>query len=234
MSESSSENEKNFFSKVETTEEMFKIYAKVAERSLPVTVQLKGRKGLQFVGDEFESGMFTLIKNNKVEVFDNEEAIFMFDLGVDKYFLKAKIKTLGKDKVIVDVKPALFKLQRRESFRISIPEGYPAKIHITDVDGLKSDKKLFLFDLSGGGAGIEIPPTDDFLLAAGQTIKGKILVNKNEHPISGTIRHIREIGEEGKKFKKIGFQFDEMTEKQQQALFRSVMEIHRDVFSRLD
>ena len=148
--------------------------------------------------------------------------------------LKSKIKTLGGEKVVVDITPALFKLQRRESFRISIPEGYPAYIHITSVDGLKTDKKLSLFDLSGGGSGLEIPPTDDFLLARGQAIIGTILVNKNRHPIKGIVRHIREIGEEGKKFKKIGFQFETLTEKQQQDLFRSVMEIHRDVFSRLD
>lgn len=74
----------------------------------------------------------------------------------DRYFMMAFVQDTGSEFFLV-VEGPLYKVQRRQSFRLKIPSDYPAVVHAFELNGLKANAKCKLMDLSEGGCSLVVP-----------------------------------------------------------------------------
>lgn len=74
----------------------------------------------------------------------------------DRYFMMAFIQDTGTEFYLV-IEGPLFKVQRRQSFRLRLPSDYPSIVHVFELNGLKTNAKSRILDLSEGGCSLLVP-----------------------------------------------------------------------------
>lgn len=222
----------SFFQKVGTRKERERAFILLTQSKVKFECQLPGKKIITMVADSIIDSHMVVVTQGQIPM--NQEVIVTFQVGQEKYFMKT---TFGHHDFsgyyTMNLEPALFKLQRRNSFRVQIPAEYLAKVNLTIVGDKKVSQKFPLFDLSGGGFAFEIPPNNQFAISKDQPIEGEIEIGgKFKKRFNAVIRHIITVGSQGSGLKKIGAEFAQLSPSEQQDIVNTVMEIHRDMFSK--
>ncbi len=224
----------SFFSKVSTRRERERAFVLLVESKSNIDCQTTDKKIFSLKSDH--------IKDSELVVFCEQlriqteiPVILTFNIGQEKYFAKTTIKPHDlQSHFRVNLEADLFKLQRRNSFRVAIPQGYNAKTSIIQVDDKSfKNRKFPLFDISGGGFSFEIQPDKDFDISQNQIVLGVLEIGgKFTKNFKAVVRHAGKVGSQGSGLRKIGLEFQEMKPKDQEDIVKVVMDIHRDMFSK--
>lgn len=156
-----------------------------------------------------------------------------FFLGGERYFFKTPVKVDG-DVVVLRMDADLFHLQRRQNYRIKIPENYQATLLISAVNRGVVKLTGQLSDLSSGGCRVVLTAGTP-MLEPGDIIEGHVVIGKRDSlEIEGTIRHHKV--EKGASLTKqvFGVEFKPLSSLLEGRLFAITMDLHREFFSRLN
>lgn len=157
-----------------------------------------------------------------------------FSINAEKYFMKADVYHRLGASLTLDIHQDLFKLQRRDSFRLSFPSQFKSQLEILERAGKSCRQFCQLSDLSGGGLSIEIPSGPDMNFQAGEIIKGKLTVGQEfSGDIEAVVRHVRMVGSRGSGLCRIGMEFQGLRLSQQEEIIRLVIDLHRELFSKM-
>ncbi|KYG63351.1 hemolysin [Bdellovibrio bacteriovorus] len=159
-----------------------------------------------------------------------EEYLGHFFLGGEKYYFQG-FAQIHQEKVVVPVAEELYHLQRRQNYRVRIPEGYQAFYNIVLVN--EQPQKIIgqLADLSSQGCRV-IYRMDAPLMKIGDKVTGHLVIGKRSPiEIQGVVRHIK-VDEGNKVIQTFGIEFSPLSTMIENKLFALTMEIHKEVFKR--
>ncbi len=226
------EQSQSFFQKVGTRKERERAFLLLTQTKSKFECQLPGKKIVTMVSNHIKDSNMVVISQGHLPI--GKEVIVTFQIGQEKYFMKTTFEPHDfSGHYLMNLEPPLFKLQRRNSFRVQIPLDYMARIHLLSVDDVKSTQRFVLFDLSGGGFSFEIPAHLDFKLKQNQNLECELEIGgKFKKRFTAIVRHVINVGSQGSGLKKIGVEFTNISPSEQQEVITTVMEIHRDMFSK--
>lgn len=164
---------------------------------------------------------------NETELLGN------FFLGGERYFFKTPVKVDG-DVVVLRMDRDLFHLQRRQNYRIKIPENYQATLLISKLNGGTVKLSGQISDLSSGGCRVTLTAADP-LLKTDDVLNTHVVIGKRESlEIEGIVRHHKV--EKGASTTKqvFGVEFKALSSLLEGKLFAITMDLHREFFSRLN
>lgn len=154
-----------------------------------------------------------------------------FFIGGERYFFKTPVR-IEADIVILRMDAELFHLQRRQNYRIKIPENYPATLQISSYN--KGPVKLsgHLVDLSSGGCRVTLTASLP-VLEAGSRIDGHIVIrNRDSLEIEGTIRYHKIDKSLSTTQQVLGVEFKPLSSMIEGKLFALTMDLHREFYLR--
>lgn len=159
-----------------------------------------------------------------------EEYLASFLLGGEKYYFRGKT-ILDRGRVLITLPPELFHLQRRQSYRVRIPELLHSYYNIILVNESPFVVVSSLVDLSSHGCRISSDP-QSYKLQKNDKVTGLLIIDKKPPlEINGIIRHTRVI--EGKtEYQISGVEFQNIPTIIESKIFSITMEIHKQFFRR--
>lgn len=162
-----------------------------------------------------------------------KELLGNFFLGGERYFFKTPVR-IEKDIIILRMDSDLFHLQRRQNYRIKIPENYQATLLVSSLNKAPTKLNGQIFDLSSGGCRVVLTASTP-ILEHGDIVSGYIVVGKRDPlEIEGVVRHHKV--EKGTALTKqvFGIEFRQLSPLIEGKLFAITMDLHREFFSRLN
>lgn len=160
-----------------------------------------------------------------------QSAVVSFVLGEDRFFLTTGLSHSKDNAYALSLAVDIFKLQRRQSYRLRIPESYVAKTQLTTVRGQKANIAGQLQDLSTGGLRLISKAETD--IKTGDAVEG--IFTLGARPAFGfqaLVRHVKLEGKVPKQTTALGLEFTGLTPALEGRLFAFTMELHREFFSR--
>ena len=108
----------------------------------------------------------------------SEKVICSFELSTERYFFRSTISNL-RDELLLIIPDQIFKLQRRNDFRVAVPQSMAYQCEITNVDGQSRKFKVDVRDISLGGMQIQakVSHPDSF---QNSTVHIKLSINEHE------------------------------------------------------
>ncbi len=79
-----------------------------------------------------------------------------FNCRGEKYFAMVFVQDVGGQFFLV-VEGSIYKVQRRQSFRLKLPSDYPMQVLLFEMNGHRMNDKVKLLDLSEGGCSLQVP-----------------------------------------------------------------------------
>lgn len=218
------------FIEIKDATQKTKILEDLARRSMPIKI-----KGLAPCSDVFDVSPKSLelwklsckITEKSQDWKKDHSLIVQFDHYDEKYVSQVNF-TLHENTIILDFSSALFRVQRREDYRIKIPRSMESSIKLQIEE---SSFEFNILDLSSGGCRIEVDVKNQLQknLKYSAVLKPK---DRNDIYTRVEIRHIEKVNE---KTMSVGLQFIELTEIQKNRIAALVMDLYRTFFkSRTD
>lgn len=165
------------------------------------------------------------------ELFTAGALVMTFFIGGEKYFFQAEYSKKA-DTIIIKTNQPVYHLQRREDYRIRIPSSYKALLEVISHNSQPFKKSVPLLDLSAGGCRIQTNKSK-WTLKTGDEVRGHIfLPDRAPIEVTGIIRHARPMPNE-KDFIACGVQFVGLQEPLKNKIAAVVMDLYRELFSRL-
>ena len=156
--------------------------------------------------------------------------IISFAAESHKYFLTSRLWEIGGGYYEIDLADHLFMLQRRQNYRVQIPEAYKTTVRLTaGAQKLKGT----IMDLSGGGMKARILVLDNKEhYRIGQMMTGQLEIGvRPSIPFKAQIRHLKE-DPANPDYMHFGIEFLDLPAPVQGKLFAITMELHREMFSK--
>ena len=161
---------------------------------------------------------------------DQEEYLGHFFLGGEKYYFQSKAQVIN-GKVLIPVPQELYHLQRRQNYRVRIPDGYQAFYNIILVNDKPQKITGQLADLSSQGCRV-VYRLDAPLMKTGDKVTGHLLIGKRSPiEVQGEARHIK-VDDGNKVIQTFGIEFTPLPTILENKLFAITLEIHKEVFRR--
>lgn len=152
------------------------------------------------------------------------EMTFQVLLGGEKYIWLSTCE-IKKDLVVIALDAEVFHVQRREDYRIRLPQNFPAVFAC-------ENHKYKLVDLSGGGFRILIRPTPPSF-DIGDEVSGELqLPDRQPLKICGVVVHEKD--DEVHREQTLGVQFIGLSEIDKNRLVAIVMDLYRQLFARIN
>lgn len=220
----------NIFTRVTVRGDRERVYTRLAEDRSVFTFQIdkKSYRGRIY---EREGPLLAFEPLDEFELDQNSEVIVSFSLSTEMYFMRTKL-LLKRERRMIDLGGDLYKLQRRDNFRLVIPKSYKARFEARSYD-LEEVKSTFsIIDLSGGGLSFEMLYATDSI-RAGTHITGLLKIGDSfSKPVVAIVKHIRPFGSMGSGLFRCGIQFEGIPESDREEIIQLVMKIHREAFSK--
>lgn len=161
---------------------------------------------------------FTVLKPKDMQPTQMDDLLknpleFFFNLAhpAARLFFKSKLKTLTATHLIFEVPEKLFRVQRRNSFRLSVGGFYGLEVSFQHPSNPNQTLKKKVFDLSDLGLAFLIDTTEEALFKKGTQLKRlTFTLNKQAVALEGEVRHTQPLGDENKELSKVGIQFSAM------------------------
>lgn len=159
--------------------------------------------------------------------------ILSFTIGTDRYFMTTNIKDVGGGYYDVDFSKEFFHLQRRQSYRIRLPDNHPGDLKVAVIGRPDSGLTGKLVDISSGGARMLLKHADP-VLKMDDKVEGSIVIGRRA-PITyeGVVRHVK-VESRNPPTQIIGVEFTNLTPLMEGKLFAITMELHRELFAKWD
>ncbi len=172
------------------------------------------------------------IKPKSVVQFPKAEKslIVQFSIGAQKYISQVEFQSTGET-IKLSMAYKLFRVQRRDFYRLKLPPGFRGKLFVPDLHGVNFNQDFHLIDISGGGCKIELPGVEiNFPISEAFAAVLKI-PGRQDIQIMGIARYQHKIPVRPE-IRWIGIQFVQQTEPQRNSLAALVMDLYREIFSR--
>lgn len=155
-----------------------------------------------------------------------------FFLGSEKYYFQSELQ-IWQGKIRLKVADEVFHLQRRQNYRVRIPENYKANFNIVKVNGKSENIPGQVADISSGGCRV-IYKMDAPLMKMDDTVLGNLLISKRAPiEIEGIVRHIKvdnsAMNGEAQIF---GIEFNPLSPLIENKLFSLTMDLYKEIFRR--
>ncbi|MGZ3742604.1 MAG: PilZ domain-containing protein [Pseudobdellovibrionaceae bacterium] len=152
-----------------------------------------------------------------------------FFIGGERYFFKTSLRNEGNTVILQMAE--VFHLQRRQNYRIKIPDNYQANLLVSRHNNAKVKLKGQLRDLSCGGCRA-VFSGEDPLFEKGDVIAGELLI-KNREPleIEGILRYHKLEKNIAKSRQIFGVEF-KLSPLFEGKLYAITMDLHREFFSK--
>ncbi len=158
------------------------------------------------------------------------KVLVSFSVFKERLFISTQLSKAPDGKHFIDTFGDLFRLQRRENFRIVIPEESPIGVLINQLGEKNVKIKAKVIDLSLGGALIELPDQEYVTMTADE-VSGIISTDKVVGiQFKGVVKHAREHGP-SKKIR-VGVFFDKLVGNGLGELNKLVMKYYHKMFSK--
>lgn len=221
----------NIFTKISDSEERIEILNRLSQTRTQLSVktlddQILGLRMTRVTSKEISC---LLPKTNKVVLFP-KMIICSFILNNERFFFRTHCWVTNST-VILDSNFTLYKLQRRNHYRVDIPARIKAAFDITHLNRRKFFHKIPIVDISSGGVKLK-GQNLDFEFKPGDTIEGTIYIpGKASIDVKGEVRYT-DVKDTGKAVTTIaGLKFIEVKASVERRLFNLVLELHRDLNS---
>lgn len=173
--------------------------------------------------------LYTQIAKTPEEIHFKGEFIVSFLVGDIKYYGLSKYRFLDGD-VVLEFIEGLFQLQRRQDFRLKIPDRLHAFYQIKSRNNEIINAKTLIFDMSAGGLRVAYPILG-INLEAGDHLIGELdLKNRLSIDIEAEVKHIT-MHATNKQSQSAGLQFINLTQKSKNKLASLVLDLYREYFT---
>ncbi len=172
-----------------------------------------------------------LVDLHKMDAF---ECYFSVSLPQANVFFKCKLKGHDKGGMKFSIPEKLFKVQRRQDVRYTIPDTHVMKINFQDPIFPESILTKKVIDLSAGGIAFHATEVEKSMLHVNLVLKDmNITIHTKELKFEGEIRHVQPISEDDpKKGIKVGIMFQKIKPQDTQTIAQYVFEETRKYYSK--
>lgn len=161
---------------------------------------------------------------------DGEDYLGHFFLGGEKYYFQTKAR-VSKGTIVIRIPDELYHLQRRQNYRVRLPEIYPAFYNIIQVNSKPEKIPGRLADLSSQGCRV-VYRMDSPLMKMGDKVIGQLVIGQRAPiEVHGIVRHIK-THEGSKVIQTFGIEFMPLPSILENKLFAITMELHKELFKR--
>ena len=207
------------FEKVKDPEEKKKILQSLVKAQTSVFLSVaKSKKGYVIFPQLYVRDQMTIQGPDELRksLQDGDEVFFEFSSGDEKYICKTKIQ-LAQNLLKVDLSVDLYKLQRRDDFRLRLPASYSAQFII-------QKRKYQVLDISAGGCRIQAEAAPDIKM--GGHLAGTLQL-KGRDPINILAAEIVHMTADHK----IGLRFQKLADLDRSEIHGVVIAIYRELFT---
>lgn len=225
-------NASNYFVLISDPTEKMKLLNDLADSHREILCKSVAHNAVPFICDAVAMvGSYLTVRPKKLGVLpvDDNNLIVQFQLGNQKYITQVEFKR-NEDLVALSMSKKLFRVQRREFFRLKLPKTFRGVLRIDNIGVEKVYQDFKLVDISGGGCKVEVPL--EVRLTPGIPFSGTLkLPDREDGKFQCIVRHKSMIDVQPQ-VQWVGIQFID-SQSQQNKLASLVMDLHRELFSRL-
>jgi len=206
-----------------TPKEREVVYKDLVKGNRPIQIQITGEKQKQGKVLTQSEGEI-IFELPFLDRFIGEfEAVITFSLPPEVYFLKAKIRE-NSGQYFFKETINIYRLQRRETFRLKIPELVDANVTIDNLGTFR------LNDISQGGFGIQVSAKVSHSFKSKTQLKVNLVVmGERFAKVICEVRNAR-VQTLDKQTILVGFKFLELDQGTEERLFKVITEISRQYF----
>lgn len=221
------------FTKITAPEEKFKLLSDLALAGGEILCKGQTDTIYKLKTTKFSNQKLTCstLPDSSKLTLTHEVMIASFSLGGDKYFFQGEAQLSGED-IYFDGNFQIFRLQRRQNYRVKIPDSYKAVMSIETVNEQNTKLSAQLYDISSGGCRVTFQ-SDKITLKADDTLKTRVSIGRRDPmEITAVVRHIAPDPLD-KKLSVLGLEFRPLTPSLESKLFAITMDLHRELFSKM-
>lgn len=228
---SSAASSQEMFTKIENLKETQKIWSDLAHSGQEIFAKI-GESERMTLLPQIHPGakIFCTLKKDpqeslSLESLTNQELLGQFSLAGDKYFFKTT--WTHKDPFLVfPSEITLYKLQRRQNFRLKVPRTFHSEFELESVNAREASCKVKIWDLSSRGCCLLVESSN--LFKGNDKISGKMtLARRTPVTVQGIVRHIRTEKKDNKVHHFMGVEFVPIGPALESQLFTVMMELSR-------
>lgn len=226
----------SFFIPIKKDEERNSIFGELSSQGYEVKIKFlhKGSPVFLIRPIKYEAHFSTLtcriLGSIKLSPKENE-AVVQFSLGDKLYISQCPFKFYD-DQLALETTGKLFRVQRRESFRVYLPKEFQGKLRLDLLDGQIHNRIYNLVDLSGGGCRFE-SQIQGISIKSGQSWSGNLIIpDRPQISLHGKIKHIA-AHPTSHNAQWVGTAFDNLNVVTRNELEGIVMDLYRTFFTHL-
>lgn len=229
-----SQDPKEIFTKIGSADERNKLVDDLIRMKVEVVCKLESSDDLvrlDVLKSENKGLTCALRKGSLSPTGLPAQVIVSFEITNEKFFMTTTLSALQAGYFDLRIAEApIFRLQRRQSYRVRLPDRYLTKVQLVRVNGSPSTVSGKVADLSTGGCRLRIIG-ERKPLKIDDVIEGKITLGaRPPFEFRGQIRHER--SEAAPPAHSFGIEFLELPAPVAARLFAITLELHREVFSK--
>lgn len=218
------------FTRLASHEEVLKILNDLAQAKGDLLAKKSGPEDQVFIFHVLKSENNTLIctTNPPAQMnHDSGDLICSFFLGGEKYFMQTQYQVRDRQ-LLVKTPEDIYHLQRREDYRIKIPNHFKALFEVHQINDKYIKYSLPIWDLSGGGCRLCLNDKK-YKLNAEDELHGHLFFpDRQPTQVHAVIRHVRPGPD--KETSLYGLQFLGMSEMQKNRIAAVVLDLYREFF----
>jgi c-di-GMP-binding flagellar brake protein YcgR len=203
----------------------------IFERSI-LSIKGDGEKLYDLRASEHTINEFICVFLDKsAEIKLSKKVTASFKVKGESYFFKSQC-LVKEDYVVLDANFELYKLQRRNQYRIEIPERLGATFNATSINDKPSEDIFEMTDVSAGGCKLKMRDAHPMFqkLKKGDRVKGELIVpEKIRIELTAEVIYIKEKVNYKNVIKFVGFHFLDTSPAIDRRLFSLTLEIYREV-----
>ena len=240
MSKDISSQKQVFFHPVESSDDMDKFFQSLIDKKILLQVKPKGledsKEGTLTALKVFSFKKTKLLtKHISGPSLSKEPITIVADLIDEKFFCTARVLEKKDRDYSINI-DKLFRLQRRNNFRLTIPENLiQASVSVVKGDKIDPKDNFRLVDISAGGYAMAVSPKmiNDFEMGALLTVSLHV-GNHDELTLPVKIKYKRRhTSINGEDYIHFGCEFESISPAISQTLAHLVNDCHRQIFARL-
>lgn len=220
----------NIFTRINTRRLRERAFEHLAQNFSEATVRIKGggsyrvkvlaRTGRQISAESLQA---KFAEHGLVQV------IFSFDVGPEKYFMQSSANITSEKFLDISLMSDLFKLQRRQNFRVDLRDNYESQVKLEAVDEQTCAATLATNDLSLGGLSFDLEDSLGIAIEKSQLLKAHFHMPEKDlqFPFQARVCYVQKLGSMGSGIQRIGVEFEPLDSKIENQMLEVLIEIQR-------
>lgn len=161
----------------------------------------------------------------------NQSVILNFNFNEDRYFMQTNM-IVNEERILLDLEPDLFVLQRRKSPRIELPTGFPQHLRIIEYQGKVVFFEGRVLDFGPGGCRVEMILNTPRFATADRMALVLRLSHRNPLNLKAEVRHIVLKEDERGLRQTFGVQFKDLGSIMENKMMSLLMELQKEMFTK--